>query len=216
MHQVDHGAGADAGRCRADEFPPPRAVASHGQQAAQRVGVHRRHQRRDPAPQFRGLRRARRARLVGDLLQVPDDHLVVRLDRLVLVDGAGNQRGFEHRRRAAWRGAGSVVASKGRLRQADPELRRAAAWRLVFSAAILHDLQAADGQRIQGDVRPGHPLHAPLPAERSGIAGGILRNRRHDAPELVDRGTGAERERRELVAVKAVGQGAQAAAAARR
>ena len=58
-------------------------------------------------------------------------------------------------------------------------------------------------------MRPGQPLHSPLPAERSGIAGGILRNRRHDAPELVDCGTGAERERGELVAVKAVCQGAQ-------
>jgi hypothetical protein len=111
-------------------------IASHFDQAAQRIGPHFRDELRRAPPQLHRFLTADGLQLLGDLQQVADDHLVVGFALGMVVDRLG-----DHGRLGWWRLVLADLAGQRGARQPDPQLRPAhprVAHRpfLVFGAAL--------------------------------------------------------------------------------
>jgi len=107
-------------------------------------------------PQGHRFLPARLFELVGDLVAGSDDHLIVTGHARVLVNR------FRHRRGSVGRLIGRA-GGKRRAGQADPQLRAArgrlaAGARRAAAVAIVHQLEALIGERVQHHVRPGPQL----------------------------------------------------------
>ena len=152
-HQRQHGLQRHALRRVQNEPAPLRDIAAHLQQAAQLLGIQRADELRDALLQPGGFRGLRRRQLVGNLQQVTDDDLIVRLLAFVGVDRLGHDEGV---------GACAVVRQLGlqrRLCQLDPELCHPILRSDIVGVGFgfVDELELIVGHREQPDVVPGGP-----------------------------------------------------------
>ena len=190
-----------------DQSPALRGVAAHLEQSAERLGPHRGDQLRGAPPQLPRLRASDRPQLLGNLQEVADDNLVVRLHALVLVDG------LRQASRLQVRVAGGAVGAplESGACQAHPQfrVRRRAALTAKAGTAVLGNLQPAQRYLVKAHMGPGpRPLRRRV-AERSGTAIGRFGQGRHHFRHLAQGETARQGDGRQTMPMQQVREGPQ-------